>query len=73
MIQGKGGWIEEPDPSSTTRSASPSDGGEPSSFAENEKLVIPGPEPVVGSVTTVDLARKEGYGEEQQDDYDSLV
>lgn len=63
--------IEEPTQSS---SRPPSEqGGEPSSFSEMEKMVIPGPEPVVGSVTTVDLARKEGFSEDQSDDYTSLV
>lgn len=56
VIRGQGGYIAEPtEPVESSEMA-----GEPSSFSEKEKVVIPGPEPVVGSVTTVDLARKEG-------------
>lgn len=54
-IRGQGGFIAE----ATELAEDPGAGGEPSSFPEKEKVVIPGPEPVVGSVTTIDLARKE--------------
>lgn len=65
VLEEEGGIVEEPvEPSSPGEGASSaSAGGEPSSFAENEKIFIPGPDPVVGSVTTVDLARKEGFDE----------
>lgn len=69
----QGGVIEEPvEPSSLGDdevSASGSTGGEPSSFAE--KVFVPGPEPVVGSITTVDLARKEGFNEDTSSTSDS--
>jgi len=68
IIRGQGGFIAEPteppDPEPVedpgTGVTGTGTGGEPSSFSEKDNVVvIPGPEPVVGSVTTVDLARKE--------------
>lgn len=72
VIRGQGGVIEEPD-SSITASSAPSEGGEPSSFTEKDKVIIPGPEPVIGSVTTVDLAKKEGFSEDHDGVDDSLA
>ncbi|KAF8320486.1 hypothetical protein DL93DRAFT_2052874 [Clavulina sp. PMI_390] len=60
-IGAEGGVVEEPTEELSVEPEIASAGGEPSSFAE--KVVIPGPEPVIGSVTTIDLARKEGYEE----------
>lgn len=75
-IRDQGGVIEEPAESSTAGGSevNNSEEGEPSSFAE--KVFIPGPEPVVGSVTTVDLARKEGFDDaisRMSDSDESLV
>lgn len=67
VVQGQGGVIEEP----TEPAGEPDVGGEPSSFSEKEKIFVPGPEPVVGSVTTVDLARKEGFSESLSQSSDS--
>jgi hypothetical protein len=61
VIRGQGGFIAEP--TEPVEGEALETGGEPSSFSEKEKVVIPGPEPVVGSVTTVDLARKEGLND----------
>jgi hypothetical protein len=64
VVRAQGGVVEEP----ATQGQETTSGG-PTSFAEKEKLpviVIPGPEPVVGSVTSVDLrARKEGFVENE--------
>lgn len=72
VIRNQGGVIEEPAQAPNDNDDSNATGGEPSSFVEKEKIVIPGPEPVVGSVTTVDLARKEGFSD-QQDENAGLV
>ena len=67
VIRAQGGVIEEPTtPEEAPLPELPSEELS-SSFAEKEKVVVDipaGPEPIVGSVTSVDLrARKEGFVE----------
>lgn len=65
VIREQGGMVEEPtEASPTDTEPEEQSAGEPSSYSENEKIVIPGPEPLVGSLTTVDLARKEGFDDQ---------
>lgn len=89
VIRGEGGVVEEPVPAKeedeeAKGSSVPADDlGEPSSFVEKVPLVEDvftdqQQEPFVGSLTSVDLARKEGFVGDDEDvsddeDDDSLA